>query len=1206
MLREVIWFEWKYRLRRPATFIYFGILFFMAFGAVSLENLTVGGTTGLVKQNSPYQLSLMTVVLTAIPGFFISSAIMGVPVVRDADNNTQSMIYTSPITKLSYLTGRFWGAFLVCTIIFMGIPLGFLMGSIMPWLDESRFLDIDIWNYFQPFFLFAIPNIFISGALFFMVGTLSRKMLMVFFQGILFLAVYFFSFYFTERLNNVDLAALLDPIGINLLGIVSRYWTVAEQNSNLYELEGLILNNRLIWVGIGFLGLGITYLGFSFQLFRKSLIRFRLSSQTQESSAPSIPEKLSFVKKSGFWVELKRIFSLSTIYFRDIIYSIPFLAIVLVGMFLLLSNTMDLTSWAGTRVFPTTYIVLQEIEQFNLFFMILIAFYSGELVWRERDVEMNLIYDSLPIADFVKISSKFLTMIYMHLSLSLVLLLTGVLIQSYHGYYDYNLKLYVFDLFVDNFIFLLLATFLAFFIHVIVNQKFVGHIVFILFFLLQQILSSTMGWEHSLVNFASARLEEYSDMNGYGHFLTSFTWLNIYWLAITLFLFMIAAVMMVRGTDTKLSTRLYLARLRLSRPIWVSALLLLIVFFSSGFYVYYNNNVLNQYQNTEQLEIARVEYEKTLNNYQYALQPKIVETFLQIDLYPSERDFIAEGYYILKNKTDSLISRIHIQHNRDPQVQNEYLRFERKADIIEPYPSLKHFVYELEEPLLPGDSLRMDFRTRFYTKGFVTRQENTQVVYNGTIFDNSYFPTLGYDIGQEITDNSMREKYELSEREPLAERSDELAQRINMVSDDADRVRLEMIISTDPNQIAIAPGELIEEWIRDDRKFYHYKEEQPILNFYSILSAEYKLKSENWISEAGDTVLMEIYYHDHHDYNLDRMMTGARETLDYCSRAFGKYPFHSFRIAEFPRYRTSAASFAGIVPFSEETSFIADVDENDGEISIPDYPYYATAQETADQWWAQQVPGANVKGGKLLSEGIGHYLSILMMSQKMSSSAVNNMLEYELRNYLLGRKREFRHESPLIRVENHQSYLFRYKASLAFFTLKEYIGEDNLNNALKAYFADWENHANRYATTDVLVEYLLEEAPDSLDYIVEDWFRKIVLYENRAEEARASLLGNGKYEVLAPLRALKYEADSLGNETVIPLRDWIEVGVWAENANGEDSLIYREKHLIDNEYTLLELEVSQRPDRIAIDPFSMLVDRNPRDNVARVVVEGEK
>ena len=262
---SVLQFELKYRFRRPATYVYFLLMFALAFAGIAWENLTIGGGTGLVKENSPYQITFMMVILTAV-GFLISSAIMGVPILRDYQHKTNEMLFTTPMKKGAYLFGRFWGSLIVLLFVYVGMVLGFMLGSVMPWLDAENFLPFNSWHFIQPFLLFVIPNAFVSGALFFMGGALSKRLLFVFVQGIGILLFYLITGDLASELQSKTSAAILDPMGVNLVDISAQYWTAAEKNSQLFGLSGLVLWNRVLWLALGTLALGITYWRFSFHV----------------------------------------------------------------------------------------------------------------------------------------------------------------------------------------------------------------------------------------------------------------------------------------------------------------------------------------------------------------------------------------------------------------------------------------------------------------------------------------------------------------------------------------------------------------------------------------------------------------------------------------------------------------------------------------------------------------------------------------------------------------------------------------------------------------------------------------------------------------------------------------------------------------------------------------------------------------------------
>ena len=84
------------------------------------------------------------------------------------------------------------------------------------------------------------------------------------------------------------------------------------------------------------------------------------------------------------------------------------------------------------------------------------------------------------------------------------------------------------------------------------------------------------------------------------------------------------------------------------------------------------------------------------------------------------------------------------------------------------------------------------------------------------------------------------------------------------------------------------------------------------------------------------------------------------------------------------------------------------------------------------------------------------------------------------------------------------------------------------------------------------------------------------------------------------MNCIKYLADSLGNEQQLEIADYIDVGVFKKDENGEEKLIYLKKHKIEKEETVLSLIVDEKPTSAGIDPIIKLIDRNPGDNVRPV------
>ena len=1197
MLKEIFLFELKYRKKRAANYIYFALMFVISFLFVASPLVSIGGAIGQIKPNSPYVILQLTSTLTLI-FMMVTSAIMGVAIVRDFDHNTEVILFSTPMKKMDYLLGRFGGSFIILILVYSGIVLGlmtgFAIGDYMPWevdWKEKEMLPLNVWHYFQPFLFYCVSNLFIIGSLFFMSGALGRKTIVIYTQGIVLLVLYSIAGTFLADLESQDLAALLDPFGIQALEYTSRYWTPSDKNTLLMPMEGLVLYNRLIWMSVAALALVGTYYGFSFNVVRNSWIRRKAAVTSKTKIKPEailIPVVRQIINVRTYIQQLVR---LSFFYFKLVVKEIPFIAILIVGMLFLFISALNMNELYGTSSYPTTYSVLGVLGGFTLFFLIIAIFYSGELVWKERDVKFNLIMDAMPMPSFTALLSKFFGLVLIYLIMILVLIVCGVIIQASKGYYKFELSLYFSTLYTSTLIFLVLYTLLAIFIQVLVNNKFLGFALCILFFIVRGVLGE-LGLEHQLWRFASGGLGVFSDMNVYGHNVTPFSWFQLYWFAFSILLFSAAVVFSVRGSEAVMKMRWKAGKLRLNRSLLIFVFALGTVFLCSGFYIYYNTSVVNKFIKSDDQEDQQEAYETQLKKYEFLPQPKIIESNLKVDIYPNERDFIAEGYFWLKNKTNEPISDLHIQQNPDNDLKIEYLKFDREAKIKEALEDFKYFIYELAQPLAPGDSIKMSFKELFTTRGFVQGSGNNSVIFNGTFFNNSYFPSLGYNEGFEIGDDDERKKRKLPTKERMMERNDPRGLQQNLFGDDADHIRFEMQISTAGDQIAIAPGYLVKEHQEDGRNYFHYKMDAPMCNFYSIVSARYAVKRDTW-----NDVNLEIYYHPGHEYNLDKMMDGIKDALAYYTKNFNSFQYRQLRIMEFPRYASFAQSFANTIPFSEGIGFIAKVDDPEKDI---DYVYYVTAHEVAHQWWGHQVMEAGVKGNAMLSESMSQYSALMVLKHKFTPEIMERYLKYELDRYLSGRAFERKKEQPLDLVEG-QGYIHYQKASLIFYALQDYISEDSVNAAFRRFNEEWRFKDAPYPTSADLLQHIRQVTPDSLQYIIHDMFETITLFENKTTKAEYEEKDSVHFVVALDVSAEKFRADSTGLETDLALNDWIDIGVYGKNVAGKDSLIYLKKHKITKKENAFKIMVSSKPRKAGIDPLHKLIDRHSSDNTKGLV-----
>ena len=439
--------------------------------------------------------------------------------------------------------------------------------------------------------------------------------------------------------------------------------------------------------------------------------------------------------------------------------------------------------------------------------------------------------------------------------------------------------------------------------------------------------------------------------------------------------------------------------------------------------------------------------------------------------------------------------------------------------------------------------------------------------------------------------------------------TDTIATQNNAISNDSDWVSFETTISTAPNQLAIAPGYLLKEWEANGRKYYHYKMDAPILNFYSFVSGEYEVIRDKW-----QDVNLEIYHHKNHTYNLDRMMKGLKRGLDYYTTNFSPYQHRQVRVIEFPRHHGRfAQSFANTIPFSEGFGFTAKVD--DSEEGGFDYPFAVTAHELAHQWWGHQVVGGDVQGATTIIESLSEYSALKVLEKEYGKNKMRKFLKNALDSYLQGRTFESKKENPLMYCED-QGYIRYDKGSLVMYAMSDYLGDTVLNNALKNYIAKTAFQEAPYTTTLELVSEIDAVTPDSLKYLIKDMFETITLYSNRVIKTSSEKMEDGRYKVTLDYQVRKYRADDKGKriyadtegidfyqlntkqDTIrsLPLQDYIDIGVFGE----EDKELYLQKHKITNIFDSIELILDEEPKEVGIDPYNKLIDTQSEDNRRRL------
>jgi len=1193
MLREFFKFELATQLRQPLLWVCALIFGALAFGASTTDAVQVGGSIGNVNRNAPVVVAQMLGVFSLMSMFVVTIFIAGT-VLRDSEVGISDMLFATPMKKRDYLVGRFAAGLLACLVIFGAVIVGLMLGPLMPWVDAQRVGPFAGAAYAWGMTVLVLPNLLLIGALLMLLAATTRSIMLVYVGVLAFFILWIVAGTFTSDIDNEWIAVLSDPFGVRALGRATRYFSAAESNAGLPDVQGYLLANRLLWSAVALVLFGLTLVLFKPQragtgkrLFGKAKAPAAAAAAPAQLKLPRIEPRFP---ASTRWIQCWHILAFdATAVFR----SVPFLVMLLFSVLNLVGSSVQMGEIFGTTVYPRTHLMVELLNgSFTFMLLIIVTFYAGELIFKERQARIADVTDAMPMPNWAPLVAKSLALVGVIVAFLFTGVLAAIVIQLVKGGAAPEPMVYLSSMLVSATPFILMGLF-AVVLQVVTNNKFIGYLLMILF-MVSQIVAGILHFDHNLYNIAGLPRTPYSDMNGFGHFLQGWGWFVAYWSLFMLGALIVAQAFWVRGLSFAWRDRAREAGRRLKGAPGVALAVCGIAFAATGAWIFHNTNTLAGYEPGNVAMDKQAQYEKAYRKYKDMPHAKVTDVRAAVDIYPEERRLLIRGSYVLENKTGEPLDMLPLQVNAD--VQTTWKGLPAHQVVVADKES-GFSVLKLAQPMAPGARLPLEFVVDVRRPGFSNGGRADTINLNGTFFNNrEFFPQLGYQPGFELQDRNERRKRGLGEPQRMARLEDTAARQHSMFGPEADWISFETTVSTSGDQVALAPGYLQKSWKENGRNYFQYKMDQKMMPFFAYLSADWQVKKGAWRG-----IPIEVYHDPKHAYNVDRMIAGTRKALDYFSANFTPYQHKQVRILEFPNYQSFAQSFANTIPFSESIGFIADLRDKEAI----DYVFYVTAHEMAHQWWGHQVTAANVQGASMLIESLSQYSALMVMEKEYGRHQMRRFLRYELDRYLRSRGSERIEELPLVRVEN-QDYIHYRKGSLVFYRLRDEIGEAPLNRALKRFLQDKGYQESPFTTSSELLDYIRAEAPADKHALIADLFEKIVFYDNRVTEAKASKRSDGQWDVTMKLHLAKMEADGHGKESARAYDEPVEIGIFAR-ADGakekDERVLFLEKRVLTGDKPVLTITVKDKPFEVGVDPYNKMIDRVSRDNRKNVTIE---
>ncbi len=1194
MLLQVAGFEFRYQLRQPLFWIVSAILFALAMVITGVGSITIGSAGG-VHRNSPDLVNQLHLVFS-IFFMFAGTAFVAGSVLKDDETGFAPILRTTRLTKFDYLYGRFVGAFAVVCVCFLGVTIASLLGGMAFWLDPDLKGPFLPGAYVYGYLVMGLPNVFFTSAAFFTLSTVTRSMGWTFVGVIAFLVLYAITSIAVSQPDLAPIVARWEPFGSGAYDFVTRYWTVAERNSLDPPVIGVLLFNRIF---VFLLGAGFLALAYPLSRLQAVGLKSNLAPRAPlPAEQPARPAILRPSAPPAHGAGAAQMMERTRFDMAHVFKSVAFWAILTLGMANAIAILWQITSddRYGAAVWPVTRILIPALEGgFVIFPMIIAGYFAGDLVWRDRDRRMHEIIDATPAPDWTFVLPKIAAVTLVLWATLLASVAAAVGLQISKGYTDFEPWKYLVWYFVPHAVDFAALAILAVFFQVLSPNKFVGWGVLLVWFV-GVLTLPRVGWEHGLLFYGSPFQSRMplSDMNGLGSFWIGPWCLRLYDAGLGLLLVALSYGLWRRGTEIRYAPRFQRLPIRLRGPAGVMAGVGLVTALGAGAFVLVNTNVWNSYRTRANNEAFLADYERALAGYQAVPQPSVTAVRLTVNIDPHRRWLETKGVYVLENRTGHTLYEAHVRFARDLVVCALSVQDARVKTAIDP--RFNYRIFTFDSPMLPGEKRTLSFTTEVAQRGFRNRDNLTSVVDNGTFVNSEEIaPVIGMSGDMLLRDHAARWRQGLKyDLHPPALNENPAARQTSYIGH-VGWTTADITVTTDADQTPIAPGYKVSDVTQGGRRTAHFVTEGPILQFFSVQSARYLVKTQRYKG-----VDLSVYYDPHHPYNVERMQTALKASLDYYQANFSPYQFRQARVVEFPDYARFAQSFAGTFPWSEGLGFIADYRDPEKI----DMVTYIAAHEFAHQWWAHQIVGADQQGATSLSETLAQYSALRVMRNLYGPDKIRKFLKFELDSYLRARGGAAVEEQPLYEVESDQGYVHYRKGSLVMYRLADEIGEDKVNAALRSLLAKYAFKGAPYPTSFDLIAALRAQAPADKQQLITDLFEMRTLYDVKTTATSSRRRPDGRYDVTLTVSAAKVYADGKGKELRTPMAEDLWVGLFDAKPGsgkfGPKDVIALEKRPIHTGVQTLSFVASRAPTWGGADPYNELIDRNSDDNLMAV------
>ncbi|MHC5005356.1 MAG: M1 family aminopeptidase, partial [Planctomycetota bacterium] len=509
------------------------------------------------------------------------------------------------------------------------------------------------------------------------------------------------------------------------------------------------------------------------------------------------------------------------------------------------------------------------------------------------------------------------------------------------------------------------------------------------------------------------------------------------------------------------------------------------------------NEVEDGFQGRRVEDLQKDYWKQNLATFKDAPLPSITHVELDVDVAPAERRVEVAGSYALANLGEVPLGRIPLTAG----AGWEDLAWTLDGAPHEPENRSGLHVFAMDPPLAPGDSVTIGFsHAVVHPRGITKNGGGTAqfILPSGVVlhsFSPSFAPVLGFVEGIGTDEENAYEPRDYPDdfhegvTEPLFGAKSRFTTRVRISGPD------EFIYNS--------VGVLVSEEVRDGQRTVVWESDFPV-TFFNLVAGRWAVREGNGTK---------VFYHPEHDYNIDEISAGLDAARKYYSEWFMPFPWSELKLSEFPALANYAQGFATNITFSEGIGFLA---RSDPRTNVA---FMVTAHEAAHQWWGNLLQPGKGPGGNVLSEGMAHFSTILLIEQVKGE---RDRIEFCRRiEESYGDDRRVDAEQPLVRTDGSKSgdqTVMYDKGGWVFWMLLQHMGRERGLAGVQEFIRHYSEAEDRPVLQD-FVATMRRHAPDAgaFDELVDQLFFRVVVPEYRLLDVRREALPGGGHEVVARL-----------------------------------------------------------------------------------------